>query len=392
MRPDYLLRPHTPNKNMHFAARRQAASAGLAMLLTLGLGFMTGCAAPGEPSPRHPVVPQGIGDLAAHQQGQAVVLTFTLPKESVGKAPLPETPAIEIYRGARNPGDKGKVATRLIYRIPPEMVNGYLHDGKIEFRDTLEAASKPGQELDYAVRTRLLKKVASAESNVAAVSLVPAPAPPSSVHANITEPAIELTWTPPASDIYGAALSTPVAFRIYRAELEPGTQVPSDLSQAKLHAPLTLLGPAPTASFRDEHFTFGSTYLYVVRAVAEESGQSVESADSTPAVVTPKDVFPPATPNGMVAAIVAATNQEPAHVELSWSISPEPDLAGYWVYRSEDPGTLGQRLNSQALLSPAFRDMTAVTGKRYVYRVSAIDRSGNESPLSSPVSAEIPQQ
>jgi hypothetical protein len=388
----YFRLPETRNNKMRFIARMQMVSAGLAMLLALCLSFVMGCAAPGEPTPRHPVVPQGIGDLAAYQQGQAVVLTFTLPKQSVGKAPLPETPAIEIYRGPRNPGDKGKVATRLIYRIPPEMVNSYLHDGKVEFRDTLEASSKPGQELDYAVRTRLLKKVASGESNVAAVRLLSAPAPPSSVKANITEPAVELTWTPPASNTYGGALAAPVAFRIYRAELEPGAQAPADLSQAKLRAPLALLGPSPTAGFRDEHFTFGNTYLYVVRAVVEESGQSVESADSTPVVVTPKDVFPPAAPNGIVAAVMPATNQGPARVELSWSISPEPDLAGYWVYRSEDPGVLGQRLNSQALLSPAFRDMTAVAGKRYVYRVSAIDRSGNESPLSSPVSAEIPQQ
>ncbi len=143
MRPAYFLLPETPNKKMRFIARIQMVSAGLAMLLALSLSFLMGCAAPGEPSPRHPVVPQGVGDLAAYQQGQAVVLTFTLPKQSVGKAPLPETPAIEIYRGPRNPGDKGKVATRLIYRIPPEMVNSYLQDGKIEFRDTLEASSKP---------------------------------------------------------------------------------------------------------------------------------------------------------------------------------------------------------------------------------------------------------
>jgi fibronectin type 3 domain-containing protein len=44
------------------------------------------------------------------------------------------------------------------------------------------------------------------------------------------------------------------------------------------------------------------------------------------------------------------------------------------------------------LLSPTFRDMTAVQGKRYTYRVSSVDRSGNESPLSSPVTAEFPKQ
>jgi hypothetical protein len=165
----------------------------------------------------------------------------------------------------------------------------------------------------------------------------------------------------------------------------------------KLPAPLELVGPAPATSFRDSNFSFDTTYIYVVRSVADEQGQSVESADSTPVVVTPKDVFPPAAPQGLVALVPPATEgpatqQTPARVELSWSISPELDLSGYWVYRSEQSDTPGQRINSQLLLTPAFRDMTAVPGQRYTYRVSAVDRAGNESSFSSPVSVDVPRR
>jgi len=87
-----------------------------------------------------------------------------------------------------------------------------------------------------------------------------------------------------------------------------------------------------------------------------------------------------------------ATPQGPAYIELSWEISSEPDLAGYRVYRSDLEESSGQRLNEELLPSPAFRDISVVAGKRYFYRVSAVDRAGNESSMSSAVPAEVPKE
>ena len=47
---------------------------------------LTGCAVPGEPTVRHRFVPESVHDLAAHQQGDAVVLRFTLPGNSTDVA------------------------------------------------------------------------------------------------------------------------------------------------------------------------------------------------------------------------------------------------------------------------------------------------------------------
>ena len=52
------------------------------------------------------------------------------------------------------------------------------------------------------------------------------------------------------------------------------------------------------------------------------------------------------------------------YVELSWSISPEADLAGYEVYRSEQPDTPGGRLNGELLSAPTFRDMNVTAGQQ----------------------------
>ena len=66
-------------------------------------------------------------------------------------------------------------------------------------------------------------------------------------------------------------------------------------------------------------------------------------------------------------------------------------MAGYYVYRSDRDDSNGDRINRELLPSPAFRDDSVIPGGNYFYRVSAVDRAGNESPLSSAVQIEVPQ-
>ena len=107
-------------------------------------------------------------------------------------------------------------------------------------------------------------------------------------------------------------------------------------------------------------------------------------------MVTPRDVFPPATPTGLEVTIIPVTGQAPAYIELSWAINTEPDLAGYYVYRSDAENAPGERVNTEILPSPTFRDISVLPGRRYFYRVSAVDRAGNESPKTSAMQADVP--
>ena len=90
--------------------------------------------------------------------------------------------------------------------------------------------------------------------------------------------------------------------------------------------------------------------------------------------------------------LVPAQGGTPARLELSWDISEETDIAGYNVYQSDQAGNQGQRVNTELLLTPAFRDMNVLPGHRYFYTVTAADRSGNESPSSAPVSGGVPAE
>jgi hypothetical protein len=338
------------------------------------------------------VVSVAVTDLAARQYGNAFALTFTLPAKSIDRENLPEQPMIEIYRAALPAGttpDK-KTVWRLAYTIPSEQVERYLRGERVEFHDPLTAddfAHAPELSVAYMVRTRATKARASGDSNVVLTRIYPAPEAPHELHVVVTESALVINWAeaalPPGTSSR--------AYRVYRGVLESGQEnLPQDVSQANLKTPLELVGPSASTEFRDAHFEFGTPYIYTVRSMAQFGADFVESADSAPATVTPRDVFPPAAPTGLEITIVPATPQAPAYVELSWAISPEGDLAGYSVYRSDAEDAPGERVTTEILPSPAFRDMSVVPGRRYYYRVSALDRAGNERPKSSPVVADVP--
>jgi hypothetical protein len=370
---------------------RAAALLALAFCL-LACALASGCAAPGEPTARHPVVPVAVTDLSARQYGNAFALTFTLPARSMDREALAEHPTIEIYRAALPPGaatDK-KTAWRLAYTIPSERVDAYLKEEHIEFRDPLTAddfARAAGSSMAYKIRTRAAKARASEDSNFVSARIYPPPEAPRDVRVVVAESALIVNWAEAA--LPSGASSR--AYRVYRGVMESGQEkLPQDLSQAMLKTQLELAGPSPSTEFRDSHFEFGTPYIYTVRSVAQFGADLVESADSAPAFVTPRDIFPPAAPANLEITIVPATPQAPAYVELSWAINPEGDLAGYSVYRSNAEDALGDRVSTEILPSPTFRDISVLPGRRYYYRVSAQDRAGNESPKSSAVQADVP--
>jgi fibronectin type 3 domain-containing protein len=356
-----------------------------------------GCGAPGEPTPPSPPVPVPVTDLAAQQAGDAVQLTFTMPPKTVAGEHLAESPAIEILRGALKPdGSPDAKSFRTIETIPGALVGDYRTADKVQVINRIspdELRAYPGAALAYRVRTRASRKRASADSNTVSVRIRPVPERITSVHPEVTESATELSWSAPTRTSAGDPLPTISEYRVYRGEIDAASAAAAanDLSQAKWKSPLAFLASSPTNSYRDTGFDFGKTYLYTVRTVIPGDGSTVESSDSFPVIVTPRDIFPPAVPQGLVAPVLIPEPNAPLEVDLSWSINTETDLAGYHVYRSEQQDTPGQLLTPDLLLSPAYRDTSVQPGHRYWYAVTAVDRSGNESAPSARVAAEVAQ-
>ena len=385
--------------NLRKPVSRHTESAGIASFafLTSALAFLfaAGCGAPGEPTPPTPPVPVAVTDLAAHQAGDGAQLIFTLPAKSVTGDRLAAPPAVEVIRGTPKPdGSPDAKSFRVVYTIPGSLVDNYVVEGHVKFIDPVSPAeirAHPGSSLIYVVRTRASKKRASANSNPVSVRMFPVPEAIAHVQDRVTESAIELNWPAPEHTSGGDPLSGFSGYRIYRGELDSSSAeaAASDLSRAKWKSPLTLLASSNENNYRDSLFDFDKTYAYSVRSVVLREGNALESADSAPAIVTPRDTFPPAAPQNLIAAVLSGATPGSVLVDLSWSINLETDLAGYRVYRSERQDTRGTLISPDPLLAPAYRDTSVEPGRRYWYSVTAVDRTGNESDASPVVAVDV---
>ncbi|HYL84552.1 MAG TPA: hypothetical protein VE263_09975 [Candidatus Angelobacter sp.] len=359
--------------------------------------IVVGCGAPGEPVPPAPPVPVAVADLSARQSGDGVELLFTLPSKSIRGDKLASYPAIEILRGAVNSnGAPDAKSFRVVYTIPGAMVDNYRVAGRVRFTDPIspeETKAHPGGAVAYVVRTRVSSKRASADSNVVAARVFPVAEIVSAVQTHLTEQAIELRWPAPTRTSAGDALPAVAAYHVYRGEIAAGTSAPTskELVATKWIALPALLATVNENSYRDTQFEFGKTYVYVVRTLIVQDGAEIESDASEPATVAAIDTFPPAAPQGLVAAVLPGATAGAFVIDLSWSLNVETDLAGYRVYRSEQEGTRGQLVTPDLLPTPSVRDNSVEPGRRYWYTVTAVDRAGNESPPSTPVAVDIAQ-
>lgn len=383
------------------ATRRAIASHSLSVAILLALIF-AGCASPGAPVTRESEKPQEVKDLSASQLGNSIVLSFTLPKETVRGGTLNETPSVQVYRAFENaPADAGKTEKpRLLITIPSQMLDRYEQDGRVVFPDMLtpeELAAHSGTEAVYEVRTRVGRS-SSGWSNSFRVRILAVPQPIQDLRAQTIDGAVEVAWSAP--QIVGTGSEQPaLEYEVYREEVSGGgtAQKSQDQGVAAHHAGVVsaefnLFGQSSQPSYMDRAVESGRTYAYVVRSTAKYASGSVESQDSNRVEITFSPISPPAEPEHLVGTITSGNGPAAAvAVELSWAISPETDVAGYNVYRSDMESGAGTRVNRSLVLVPVFRDSSVEAGQQYFYHVTAVNRTGNESEPSAAIAVTVPE-
>jgi hypothetical protein len=399
--------PRLPRKQ-HFPSTIFVVAFACALLYVL-----SGCASPAEPIERKPPVPQPVTDLAVEQVGDTVALTFTVPTEALDHRSLDQPLTVEIFRdfapasaaptalGTAKVAPAASPAAAPLVTIPSAVASTYVTQGRFRYIHIWKAEDFSQQRDSialYVVRTRASQKKESAPSNIATLRMYLLPDPIDDLQTEVTHSGIQLNWIPPAKTLVGP--SPPIAlYRIYRAESQAAATQGSNAHAAVAQtiapsagASLIRIAETQSPNYLDARIQFGNTYTYSVRSVVQIEGHDLESSDSNRITVLARDTFPPAAPQGLLVIFVPTQTAEPAHLELSWEISAETDLAGYNVYRSEQVGVQGAPLNTQLLPTPAFQDMNAMPGHTYFYRVTAVDRSDNESPAGAEVSGTVPTE
>lgn len=97
------------------------------------------------------------------------------------------------------------------------------------------------------------------------------------------------------------------------------------------------------------------------------------------------------TTTASVALSGAGTTGSSSHaVDLSWSASTSPNVAGYYIERATSSGGPYQILNSSKNTGTSYIDSTVQAGKEYFYVIVAVNTGGQQSGPSTQVSATIP--
>jgi len=292
-------------------------------------------------------IPARTTDLQVQQRADELILRWTLPSTTVEGFPLKDLSrvvvlGVEVGAGAAEEAVFNGAGRELVALERPEPGQ------QVERR--LSLFSDPGRRVALTVRNYSARNRTEGNSNVVIVEVVPPPMAPATLTATMQSQGVHLVWP----EISGAT-----GYQLYK-----GTGKDSALS---LHA------SASNPAFTDSDFRWNIPHRYSVRSYIKTSSGITESADSPVAEIVPQDTFPPSAPGGLQAVVADSV------VQLSWALSPEPDTAGYNVYRG------GARLNSELIRAPAMTDKQVQANQQYSYTVAAVDDKGNESPASGPV-------
>ncbi|MGD0443229.1 MAG: hypothetical protein ABSA39_04765 [Edaphobacter sp.] len=384
---------------------------------------MAGCASPGQPHPPSLNLPEAVKDLTAERVGDEVRLRWTTPEKTTDRLAIKGAMTAAICRVANPPSATCTPVKRLpvqsgmsqtvdvlppaltadspillVYRV--EILNSNGHSAGPS-PDAFAAAGAAPPSVDH-LRATPTREGAMIEwqhtGSTAAVELdrlplapdgtVIEPAPPKPTSKSSSKPGqkpAQKTHTdhPPKSDSSSPAKS-------------PFASPPAPI-EVKLRTPTQ---PADAGGTLDRTAQMGESYRYTAQRVRSVSleGHTLElrSPISSPAAIMMRDTFPPPAPTGLEAIPGGATAADRS-IDLSWTPNTDPDLAGYNVYRQDidSKGAVAgtaARLNTTPVAGPAYRDQTAVAGRRYAYRVTAVDTAGNESAPSADIQETLREQ
>jgi hypothetical protein len=372
------------------------------VLLVL-IAVLCACGKRGDPHPPVPLIPQATTDLLVTQRGTKLILSWSYPSLTTSGQKLGSLRRVVLYRYVENlpaaqpardpktllPGDIDPTiptAVALFAKIPPigPMQFGKLREradsiegsalaaatvgAKLLYEDNIALQTSDGRpvRVNYAVVTEG-QEARSASSNLASIVPVNVAEPPANVSVTPKAEGVVLTWTAPDKGILGGdAKPFITGYDIFRY---PASDEIEELAKP--------VNPTPVKQTTFTDVPAYGEYNYRVEAVSAIGPPRLTSEYSEPAKATYKDLSPPPTPANLNVLIETKT------LRLVWDAVNAPDLAGYRVYRTEVAGkdrkVVGRLLFTKQPIKETNWSDVPDPGLEYLYEVTAVDKSGNES-------------
>jgi uncharacterized protein len=350
----------------------------LALLLVAALA-LAACGKAGPPVAPQVRVPGPVSDLRAAIEDSAVALVWTNPQQRVDQTRLRDLSEVRIYRTDDDGIVPPKPAMQAHGRIAgyqqlaviplsapgPAVVQGHI----VRYVD--REGLRFGRRYTYVVLAEDARGRVSPPSNRLSVMFIAPPEAPATPTADAGDARVRVQWRPPARLLDGTAPG-PLSYEVLRSSTADG--------------PAEAVFPVPTGQLEYVDTTVENerTYHYAVRAIRQDVGTTARGPASPRVGATPGRMTAPPSPTNLVATPSANT------VRLSWVPSPDPNVAGYLIYRVGPSGRV-ERIGSVRAPATTFVDRDLPRGT-YRYAVTAQDSTAraNESAPSNEVSVTLP--
>ncbi len=338
------------------------------IFLSFIASFLPACGKRGIPEPPSLVVPMKISDLRVDVTPGKRQLAWSLPTENADKSKPVDLKGFKVklkklsldQDSCRNcdegfydylelsliKPDKGSISGSTFYLPVPQVPHGYVYV--------------------FSVLSINSRGWFSSVSNKLSVFSLPEVLPPTLLQCQPSASVVDINWQPPLLPSY---FNGHLSYRVYRRDSRDPEQV------------WQLITPEPivTSDYIDVGLQDWGSYEYRVTSIVSCEETSYESNFSQSTVVVPGDYTAPAPLENFSAFYYQGG------IQLLWNPAAEADLSGYRVYR-HDILTGFDRL--YVTLPPSqheFFDRKIISGRTYVYWVTAFDHSArkNES-ISTP--------
>jgi len=331
--------------------------------ILLGFLFLCGgggCGKKAPPMALESTMPGAVSDLRPWSREGGVFLTWSLPKKNVDGSRLEDLWGFKVFRQSRPltpyPCPECPSKFQTVAEIDMEYLRGArVEGGSILWQDT---SVKVQTEYRYHVRAYNFYKSPSPESNQVRIFWDDPPAAPAMVEVLSGDRSLTVSWEFSLRLLSGKEMEDLVGFNIYRRNAG------EHFGNYPLNAE-----PVRENKYWDGMLVNGRHYEYVVRAVRNFRGTLIEGPSSIMGSGVPEKRTPPLVPTGLVAVI------QKDGVALRWEENPEPDIAGYDLYRREKDGDVFVKINPQLITENYYLDQNADPYKSYLYRLKAVDTS-----------------